>query len=71
MTGDELKELRKRLNLSQQALGDYWGVHRVTVGVWERTGPAMLPNPKMMAILAKDLRRKFGVLPPEMEQEWQ
>ena len=35
MTGPEIKELRKRLKLTQQQLADKLGVHRVTVAEWE------------------------------------
>jgi len=35
MTGSEIKELRNRLKMTQQALADKLGVHRVTVAEWE------------------------------------
>ncbi len=35
MTGKEIKELRKKLNLTQQELADKVGVDRVTVARWE------------------------------------
>jgi len=35
MTGSEIKELRKKLNLTQQQLADKVGVTRVTVARWE------------------------------------
>lgn len=35
MTGLEIKELRKRLKVTQQELADKLGVHRVTVAEWE------------------------------------
>lgn len=35
MIGSEIKELRKKLKLTQQQLADKLGVHRVTVAEWE------------------------------------
>ena len=35
MTGPEIKELRKKLKMTQQGLADKLGVHRVTVAEWE------------------------------------
>ncbi len=35
MTGTEIKELRKKLKMTQQELADKLGVHRVTVAEWE------------------------------------
>ena len=35
MTGDELKQLRTRLGLTQDELGQRLGVARVTVARWE------------------------------------
>ena len=35
MTGIEIKELRKKLKMTQQQLADKLGVHRVTVAEWE------------------------------------
>ncbi len=35
MTANEVKELRKRLKLTQQALADKLGIHQVTVARWE------------------------------------
>ncbi len=35
MTGKEIKELRKKYKLTQQALADKLGVHQVTVAEWE------------------------------------
>lgn len=35
MTGPEIKELRKKLKMTQQELADKLGVHRVTVAEWE------------------------------------
>ena len=35
MTGDELKELRTRLGMTQDELGQRLGVARVTVARWE------------------------------------
>ena len=36
MTGRELKALRLRRGMTQEALGAELGVHRVTVNTWER-----------------------------------
>lgn len=35
MTGIEIKELRRKLKMTQQQLADVLGVHRVTVAEWE------------------------------------
>ena len=35
MTGDELKQLRTRLGMTQEELGQRLGVARVTVARWE------------------------------------
>ena len=35
MTGLEIKKLRAKLKMTQQALADALGVHRVTVAEWE------------------------------------
>ena len=35
MTGAEIKELRKKLEMTQQQLADELGVHQVTVALWE------------------------------------
>ena len=35
MTGIEIKELRKKLKMTQQQLANKLGVHRVTVAEWE------------------------------------
>lgn len=35
MTGQEIKALRQKHKLTQQALADKLGVHRVTVAEWE------------------------------------
>jgi len=34
-TGLEIRELRKKLKITQQQLADKLGVHRVTVAEWE------------------------------------
>lgn len=35
MTGPEIKELRKKLKMTQQEFADELGVHQVTVALWE------------------------------------
>ena len=49
MTGQEIKELRKRDRLTQQQLADKIGVHRVTVARWEsnQKRPSNLANTKL------------------------
>ena len=36
ITGQELKERREALNLTQQQLADCWGIRQATIGDWER-----------------------------------
>ena len=46
MNGNELKEWRRNQNLTQGALADLLGVHRVTIAKWEagdRGIPPFLP----------------------------
>ncbi len=54
MNGDGIKELRKRLNLTQQELANKIGVDRVTVARWE-TGQKKPSNlaKRQLARLAK------------------
>lgn len=58
MTGNELKQARQSAGLTQQQLGERWGLHRVTVQLWERSKENPVPNPKMVKILVDDLNRK-------------
>lgn len=41
MTGEDLRETRKRLRLNQGELGRVVGVHWTRVSAWERTGTAV------------------------------
>ena len=58
MTDNEIKELRKRLNMTQQELANAVGVDRVTVARWEagQKKPSNLAR-RQLARLAK---RKGG-----------
>ena len=58
MTANEVKELRKRLNMTQQELASAIGVDRCTVQRWE----AGLKKPSNMAKkhLARLAKRKGG-----------
>jgi len=44
MEPDEFKRLREGMGLTQQALADQLGVHRVTVAKWE-AGDRGIPEP--------------------------
>ena len=58
MTSNEIKELRKRLNMTQQELANAVGVDRVTIARWEagQKKPSNLAR-RQLARLAK---RKGG-----------
>jgi DNA-binding transcriptional regulator YiaG len=60
-TGDDLACARKALGVSQTVLGEYWGVSpnrpRDVIGDWERCGPSLVPQPRLVAILLASLRR--------------
>ena len=57
MTGDELKQLRMRLGLTQEELGQRLGVARVTVARWE-IGLRRVPElaARLMQHVAKEVR---------------
>ena len=54
MTGLEIKELRKKLQMTQQQLADKLGVHRVTVAEWEanRKRPSNLARRQLNRLVA-------------------
>lgn len=64
MTPAELRAIRVRLNLTQQALADLLGVHKVTVAHWE-AGTRAIQQQSAMAIRYVELTR--GEARPEME----
>lgn len=51
LAGEEVRFIRKALGLSQAALADRLGVHRVSVARWE-SGEALLDGPTSVAIRA-------------------
>jgi len=57
MTGNELRELRTQLGLTQEELGKRLGVARVTVARWE-LGLRHIAEPmaRLMQYLAKEVR---------------
>jgi len=59
MTPTALKRARSQLGLSQQALADELGVHRVTVAKWE-AGDRRIPNPvaRLLERMLSDARPK-------------
>lgn len=54
LTGEQLKRMRERAGMTQQALADLLGVHRQTVTRWEN-GAAEIPT--LAAISARWLLR--------------
>jgi len=56
MTGTEIKELRKKLKMTQQQLADKLGVHRVTVAEWEasRKRPSNLAKRQLNRLEVKN-----------------
>ena len=59
MTGDELKQLRTRLELTQEELGQRLGVARVTVARWE-IGLRRIPElaVRLLQHVAKEVREE-------------
>ncbi len=55
MTGQELQKWRIDNKMTQQALADVLGVHRVTVAKWEA---GMEPIPKYMALALAGLKKQ-------------
>ena len=57
MTGNELRELRLQLGLTQEALGKRLGVARVTVARWElELRHIAEPMARLIQYLAKEVR---------------
>ena len=59
MTGKELKELRRRLGLTQEKLARQLGVIPLTVARWE-TGTRTIPSFLPLALEALENRMKKG-----------
>jgi DNA-binding transcriptional regulator YiaG len=59
MTGDELKQLRTRLGMTQDELGQRLGVARVTVARWE-IGLRRVPElaVRLMQHVAKEVKEE-------------
>jgi transcriptional regulator with XRE-family HTH domain len=54
MTGTEIRRLRKRLGLTQQALADLLGVTNVTVSYWENdVHDIREPTARLLRLLAE------------------
>ncbi|GAC1352397.1 MAG: hypothetical protein NVS3B20_11310 [Polyangiales bacterium] len=50
LSSEEIRFLRKRMDMSQAELGNRLGVHRVTVARWETDEP--IPSPTSLAVRA-------------------
>ncbi len=67
MDKESLRNLRKRLRLSQAELGQLVGVHAMTVSKWERG--VLEPNPYQLALLERfTLAPVGGVSPPPVKR---
>jgi transcriptional regulator with XRE-family HTH domain len=60
MNGNELKEWRRNQKLTQEALGDLLGVHRVTIAKWE-AGDRGIPSFLPLALEALEGKRGLPV----------
>jgi transcriptional regulator with XRE-family HTH domain len=72
MTGEELRERRMALHLSQATLADKLGVTKNTVARWER-GELTMANPKMIDMSLKQLEGEMEkplTHPEAMEKVW-
>ena len=59
MTGQELRQLRNQLRLTQLDLAEQLGVHKITVSKWE-TGVHKVPEAvaKLLPLLVKDTQNR-------------
>lgn len=55
ITGNELKEVRKSIGLTQEQLAAKWGITRVTVIKYESCGDQNLPNAEIMRVCVNQL----------------
>ncbi len=51
ITGAEIAQVRKGLNMTQAQLGQLLGVHPLTVSKWERPKTNLKPSPHQAALL--------------------
>jgi DNA-binding XRE family transcriptional regulator len=56
VTGKQLFQIRKKLGLTQQQLGEHWGVDRNTIINYERLDTKPLPKNRMMKLLVEKLQ---------------
>jgi transcriptional regulator with XRE-family HTH domain len=61
MTRIELRDARRRLGLSQTALGELLGVRMRTIARWER---GVTPVPEWAELALAELARRIDALPP-------
>jgi repressor LexA len=59
MTPEELKRIREKLGLTQEALAEALGVHRVTLAKWE-AGTHNVPEPvaRLVERLRDDVKKR-------------
>lgn len=67
MTGDQLREARLRLGLSQTRLAERFGMHghagQVTISRWER-GEIPIERPGMLRLAMLGLSVEMSAIPP-------
>jgi transcriptional regulator with XRE-family HTH domain len=59
MDGDELRQRRKALGLSQTELGERIGIRQPTISSWEQ-GHTSIGNPRMLALALWALEHGVG-----------
>lgn len=60
MTGNELKEKRTKIGLSQQKLSQLLEVSLSTVARWEQLEKDLIPNSKMLDLALQTIERELS-----------
>ena len=59
MNGNELKERRKKLGLSQESLAEHWKVPQATISRWE-SGKHPIQHAEILDEALKNLEKEYG-----------